>query len=59
MIFTRFIPAKIKTFIIHRIVMSISKEIVQNWEMQNLIPLHQKIVRLEMEIKNLKKSLNK
>lgn len=59
MIFKRFIPAKIKAFILHRIVMSISKEIVQNWEMQNLIPLHQKIVRLEMEIKNLKKSLNK
>jgi len=35
--------------------MSISKKIIESWSKDTLEPLHQKIIRLEKEVKKIKK----
>ena len=54
-IFNYFTP-KLKERILQRIVLSVTNAHIKNWESQTLQPLHQKLVRLEMEIKKLKKN---
>lgn len=49
-------PPKIKEMILQRIVLSITTAHIKKWEQQTLYPLHQKLVRLEMEVEKLKKN---
>lgn len=54
-LFLKLIPARIKTFFLRRIIASISQKMIQAWSKDTLEPLHQKIIRLEQEVKKIKK----
>ena len=52
---TKLIPSSVKTFLLRRIVRSLSNRIIQKWSKDTLEPLHQRIIRLEKEIEKIKK----
>ena len=54
-LFLKLIPARIKTFLLQRITSSISQKMLEKWSTDTLEPLHQKITRLEQEVKKIKK----
>lgn len=54
-LFLKLTPKSLKTFILKRIVASISQKIIEKWSRDTLEPLHQKIIRLEKEVKKIKK----
>ena len=58
-LFLKLTPAVVKTFILRRIVTSISKSLVEKWSKDSLEPLHQQIIRLEKEVEKIKKMHDK
>lgn len=55
--FLKLIPRQIKTFVLHRIVISVTSELSESWSAEIIEPLYQKITRLEIELEKIKKKL--
>ena len=54
-ILRKLIPSSVKTFLLRRIVRSLSNRMIEKWSKDTLEPLHQRIIRLEKELEKIKK----
>lgn len=54
-ILRKLVPSSVKTFLLRRIVLSLSNRMLEKWSKDTLEPLHQRIIRLEKELEKIKK----
>jgi len=54
-ILRKLVPSSVKTFLLRRIVRSLSNRMLEKWSKDALEPLHQRIIRLEKELEKIKK----